>query len=78
MNFPQKRQFGFIAQELQTEYPELVYTDDQGISYVDYDKMSAILVECVKDLKKIVEKQQQTIEKQQKQIDDMNERFNSN
>ena len=40
-------------------------------SYVDYDKKTAILFECVIDFKKI-------IENQQKQIDDMNERFNSN
>jgi hypothetical protein len=84
-NFPKQRQIGFGAQELANVYPELVYTDDEGILYVDYDKMSAVSIECIKELKTMVEKQQQTIEKlqqtienQQKQIHDMNERFNSN
>ena len=51
------RNIGFIAQELEKEYPELVVTGEEGIKSVAYDKMTAVLVEAVKE--------------QQKQIDEL-------
>lgn len=77
MNFQQTRQIGFIAPEIEKVYPELVFTDNKGISHVDYDKVPAILVECIKDLKKLIEKQQEIIENQQVQINKMNLKIGS-
>ncbi|NNE26949.1 MAG: tail fiber domain-containing protein [Saprospiraceae bacterium] len=45
------RQIGVIAQELELVYPELVNTNDIGYKSVDYGKMTAILLEAVKELK---------------------------
>ena len=43
---------GVIAQELEGEYPELVVTDEEtGYKAVAYDKLTAILIEAVKELK---------------------------
>jgi hypothetical protein len=39
---------GFIAQELEKEYPELVFQDENGMKAVSYDKLTAILVEAIK------------------------------
>jgi len=47
-----KEQIGFIAQEVEQVIPELVNTSsDDGYKAVAYDKMTAILVEAVKELK---------------------------
>ncbi len=46
--FPEGRQIGFIAQEIEEEFPELVGTDTEGHKTVAYDKFTAILLEAVK------------------------------
>jgi len=51
MNFDDKLQIGFIAQEVEPVFPELVSTDEKGYKGVEYDKMTVILVEAVKELK---------------------------
>ncbi len=43
------KQIGFIAQELEQEYPELVYTDEKGFKSVAYDKMTAVLLQAIKE-----------------------------
>jgi hypothetical protein len=44
-------QVGMIAQEVETVLPELVSTDSEGYKSLAYDKMTAVLVEAVKELK---------------------------
>lgn len=51
-NFPESRQIGFIAQEVEALFPELVNTDDNGYKSVDYARLTPILVEAIKELKK--------------------------
>ena len=41
---------GVKAQELQVQYPELVHTRDNGYLAVDYVKLSAVLIEAIKEL----------------------------
>lgn len=40
---------GFIAQDVEKVFPEVVYTNDKGVKSVDYDKLVAPLVEAVKN-----------------------------
>jgi hypothetical protein len=54
----ERRQIGFVAQELEKLFPEFVYTSDDGLKGVSYANMTAVLVEGIKQ--------------QQKQIDDLN------
>ena len=49
-NFSEGNQIGFIAQELEKIYPELVFTDKDGYKSVDYSRLTPILVEAIKDL----------------------------
>ena len=49
--FTDDTQIGFLAQELEEVYPELVHTDSDGYKSVSYEKVTAILVEAVKELK---------------------------
>lgn len=47
-----KREYvGVIAQEVEQEFPELVFTDENGTKAVDYDGLIAPLIESVKQLK---------------------------
>ncbi|WP_409012936.1 tail fiber domain-containing protein [Emticicia sp. C21] len=51
-NFPESRQIGFIAQEVEALFPELVNTDEKGYKSVDYARLTPVLVEAIKELKK--------------------------
>jgi len=43
-------EYGLIAQEVQKEFPEMVYEEDGYLS-VDYIQMIPVLVEAIKELK---------------------------
>ena len=48
--FAEGEQFGFIAQDVQEILPSLVSNDGDGYLYVDYAKVTPLLVEAVKEL----------------------------
>ena len=48
-NFEDILQFGFIAQEVEEVYPELVQTDKNGFKSVKYTNILAIVVEAIKE-----------------------------
>ena len=47
----ESRQVGVIAQEIQAVYPELVMEGGNGFLSVDYPKLTAVLIESIKELK---------------------------
>lgn len=53
---PNKKQIGFIAQEVEKEYPELVLDKDDKKT-LNYQNMSAVLLEGIKELNEKVEKE---------------------
>lgn len=59
--FTTDNQIGFIAQDLEKIYPEVVITDKNGYKSVDYAKLTPILVEAIKEQQKIIESQQSSI-----------------
>jgi len=68
------RYIGIIAQELEKEYPELVVRDEtSGYKAVAYDKLTAVLIEAVKELKTQIERQSIENEKQQTEINRLRE-----
>ena len=56
------RYAGVIAQEVEVVLPEVVTTNDNGLKSVAYGNMVSILIESIKELKKIVEYQQVQID----------------
>jgi hypothetical protein len=48
--FKDKVQIGVIAQELESVFPELVSTPKNGYKSVDYVKLTAVLLEAIKEL----------------------------
>jgi len=55
---------GVKAQEIEMVLPEIVTTRSNGFKAVKYDKIVALLIECIKD-------QQSQIDEQQVQIDEL-------
>jgi Chaperone of endosialidase len=49
-NFSEKSQIGFIAQDIEKIFPEMVFTDAQGYKSVDYARLTPVLVEAIKEL----------------------------
>ena len=45
-----------IAQEVKEQYPELVEERDNGYLAVDYKKLTAVLIQAVKELSEKVDK----------------------
>ncbi len=62
------KHIGFIAQELEEVYSELVSTDEKGFKAVAYDKVSAVLVEAVKELDKSTNEEIEMLKKENQEI----------
>jgi hypothetical protein len=60
-NFDQKVHLGFVAQELEEVVPELVVTGGDGYKSVNYQKVSTILVEAMKQQQQMLEEKDQQI-----------------
>jgi len=54
-NFPEGRQIGLIAQDVETVVPEVVSTDHDGYKSLAYDKLVAVLIEAVKEQRQRIE-----------------------
>ena len=65
-----KKSKGFIAEEVQEVYPELVAKNKDGrATGIEYAKMVSVLTQGMKELNKMVAKQQETIERLVKKIE---------
>ncbi|MFN3329287.1 MAG: tail fiber domain-containing protein, partial [Fervidobacterium pennivorans] len=68
-----RRQIGFIAQDVEKVFPELVFEDSEGIKSLDYSKFTPVLLQAIKE-------QQQQIEKLQQENEELkraNEKYTS-
>jgi hypothetical protein len=55
MKLDSSRQIGFIAQEVEPLFPELVKTNTDGYKSLDYSKMTVVLLQAVKEQQKQIE-----------------------
>jgi hypothetical protein len=51
-NFLKDRQIGLIAQDVEKVLPEVVHEDSDGYKSLSYDKLTVVLIEAIKELKK--------------------------
>jgi hypothetical protein len=56
-----KVQFGFLAQDVQKIFPELVVADEHGLLSVDYDGLIPVLLNAVKEQNARIEKLEELI-----------------
>ncbi len=73
--FKEGRQIGLVAQDVEKVLPELVVEDKDGYKAVSYAKLTAVLIEAVKELKTENEKKErllmEKIRKQQSEIEEL-------
>jgi trimeric autotransporter adhesin len=65
------KQIGLIAQDVEKVLPELVSEDKDGYKAVSYTKLTAVLVEAVKELKAENEQHLTRLKKQQAEIEEL-------
>jgi trimeric autotransporter adhesin len=70
-SFKKCREIGLIAQDVKKELPELVSEDKEGYKGLSYAKLTAVLVEAVKELKAQNEKQKAEIEELRSMIKEL-------
>jgi hypothetical protein len=56
------QQIGFVGQEVESVCPELVGTDAEGYKSIDYSRMTAVLVEAVKEQQQLIREQASALE----------------
>jgi len=66
-------QFGVIAQEVETVFPNLVMTDSEGYKSVSYSGLIPVLIEATKEQQTIIEAQQEKISKLEIQVQELKE-----
>jgi len=59
---PSKREVGVIAQDVEAVLPEVVSENNEGYKVVAYSKLTALLIEAVKEQQKQIESLEQRIE----------------
>jgi hypothetical protein len=75
--FTDQPQIGLIAQDVETAVPEVVLTDKDGFKSIAYDKLAAVLIEAVKELKSRINSQDSIIKVQSAQIKALEGKNNS-
>ena len=64
--FTDTKQIGFIAQDLEKIFPELVFMDKEGYKSVDYSRLTPLLVEAIKEQQQQIKALQEKIERLEK------------
>jgi len=67
----QSKNLGFIAQELEKVFPELVKKDEAGYYAVNYDGLIPVLVEAMKEQNDVIDVQNEEISQQKKLMTEM-------
>ncbi len=76
-NFSQQSQIGFIAQEIESVFPEMVLTDEKGYKSVDYARLTPVLVEAIKELSQKNKNLESRLEKIEALLSAKNENINT-
>lgn len=71
MPFEDKQQIGFLAQEIESIYPEMVHTDENGYKLVDYSRLTPVLVEAIKEQQTIISSQQLQLDSLEKEMQEL-------
>jgi hypothetical protein len=69
--FGTEKQIGFIAQDVQKLYPELVSTDTEGYLSLDYAKLTPVLVKALQEQQIIIEEMKKQLEALKQQTAEM-------
>jgi len=73
--FSSDRQIGLLAQEVEQFFPELVSTDRNGYKSLSYGKMTAVLLEAIKEQQKIIEDKNLEIKNLNNRVNNLEDRL---
>ncbi len=73
--FPEGTQIGFIAQEVESVFPEVVSTDADGYRFVSYQTLTPVLVESIKEQQEIIDEQKAELDQQKAELGDLRARM---
>ena len=76
-NFPEGKQVGLIAQDVEKVVPEVVNTDKEGYKSLSYDKLTAVLIEAVKEQEKEIAAQNRILPRKTNLLNRKRLRLNS-
>ena len=63
--FTNKQDIGLVAQEVEKVFPELVAENEQGYKGIAYSKLTAVLIEAIKEQQaQMIDQQQQMTEQE--------------
>lgn len=81
-NFDNKTALGFVAQDMEKVFPELVRNESNGYKSVSYSNLAPVFVEAIKEQQEIISEQEKIIKKLENKIEqletsveDMNEQI---
>ncbi len=66
--FPTNKQVGVIAQDIQSNFPELVKKDNDGHLMVNYSQLSTIAIQAVKELSELLITSNERIDRLENEI----------
>ncbi len=69
--FPESPQLGFIAQEIESLQPELVYTDNEGYKGVSYAHVNVLLTAAVQEMQVKHETEMAELQQEVKELKNM-------
>ncbi len=67
-NIATKRQIGFIAQDVEHDFPELVLKDEKGMRSINYTGFTPIIIEALKTQQKQIETLQEVVKQQEEDL----------
>jgi len=75
MSLPEGKQFGLIAQEVESVVPEMVTAhssaNNMALKGINYNELIPVLTKAIQEQSTLIETQQKMLEDQQKQIDEL-------
>lgn len=77
LGFTEGRHIGLIAQEVEKVFPQIVNTDNNGFKGIAYDKLSALLVQALKEQQQQIESEKQKNLKLETELESLRERLNA-
>ncbi|MBK9800277.1 MAG: tail fiber domain-containing protein [Bacteroidetes bacterium] len=76
MKFSNAKTFGFIAQELQDIFPELVFKTNEDFLAVNYEGLIPVLTEAIKEQQAQIEAKDSKVEKLEQHVSELESKLN--
>lgn len=73
----QKQYFGFLAQDVEKVFPNVVSDDEKGNKFVSYTQLIPVIVEGIKEQHEVIEQQQAEIDQLKTRLTALEDKINS-